>query len=100
MTESTEVLWLNTISEMSLQELSEYSGMSQAEILTYVEEGAIIPSDVSAPSLLFSERYQVTIRAARRLRDDFELDTKGLAVAISLLKRIQDLEQALQHKKI
>ncbi len=94
-TESSEVLWLSAASEMSLQELSDYSGMSQAEILHYVEEGAIVPADSRASPLVFSQHYQVTIQAARRLRDDFELDTKGLAVAISLLERIHDLEKKL-----
>jgi chaperone modulatory protein CbpM len=31
-------------------------------------------------------------RTARRLRDDFELDTRGLGVALKLLERVADLE--------
>ncbi|WP_369125181.1 chaperone modulator CbpM, partial [Cryobacterium sp. RTS3] len=36
-------------------------------------------------------------RTARRLRDDFELDGHGLAVALNLLRRIRELEAQLTH---
>jgi len=35
-------------------------------------------------------------RTARRLRDDFDLDAAGLAVAVNLLGRIRELELELQ----
>ena len=34
-------------------------------------------------------------RTACRLRDDFELDTRGLAVALRLLERVRALEEEI-----
>jgi chaperone modulatory protein CbpM len=34
-------------------------------------------------------------RTACRLRDDFELDTSGLSVALTLLQRVRTLEEEL-----
>lgn len=90
-----EVLWLNQYSELSLQELAHYSGMSESDIIQCVEEGAIVPANPSASSLLFNAEDRVTMQAARRLRDDFELDIKGLAIAITLIERIRELEAQL-----
>ena len=36
--------------------------------------------------------HVVTVRTARRLRDDFELDRNGVALALTLLRRIAQLE--------
>jgi chaperone modulatory protein CbpM len=35
-------------------------------------------------------------RLARRLRDDFELDRAGLALALRLMQRIDSLEQEVE----
>lgn len=96
----TEIVWLNASSGLSIQELIDSSELSKDEIYQYVEEGVIMPIDPHAPQLIFSSQYTTTLRAARRLRDDFELDTQGLAVVITLLKRIHHLEEQLQQKPL
>jgi hypothetical protein len=40
----------------------------------------------------FSARMITVARTASRLRDDLELDTRALSVALKLLERVRDLE--------
>ena len=95
-----EAVWLNDADACTLEELAEYSGLSHAELAELVALGAIEPDRVPdtggpAPGYIFRSQTIVMARTARRLRDDFELDTQGLAVALNLLQRIQALEARL-----
>lgn len=105
-----EAVWLNDADACTLEELAEYSGLSHAELAELVALGAIEPDrgpapgspapaspapGSPAPAYVFRSQTIVVARTARRLRDDFELDTQGLAVALNLLQRIQALEARL-----
>lgn len=95
-----EAVWLNDADACTLDELAEYSGLSHAELAELVTLGAIEPdrgpaTGCPAPGYVFRSQTIVVARTARRLRDDFELDTQGLAVALNLLQRIQTLEARL-----
>jgi chaperone modulatory protein CbpM len=87
-----EAVWLNDIALCSLDELAEFSGLSHDELAELVAIGAIEPDSGSA---LFRAQTIVLARTARRLRDDFELDTHGVAMALNLLQRIHALEARL-----
>ena len=90
-----EAVWLNDADACSLDELAEYSGLSHAELAELVALGAIEPDRDPATGYVFRSQTIVVARTARRLRDDFELDTQGLAMALNLLQRIQALEARL-----
>jgi chaperone modulatory protein CbpM len=90
-----EAVWLNDADACTLEELAEYSGLSHAELAELVALGAIEPDRGPAAGYAFRSQTIVVARTARRLRDDFELDTQGLAVALNLLQRIQALEARL-----
>jgi chaperone modulatory protein CbpM len=92
MTLETEVLWLDERRVVSLTELVEVSGLREAELRELVSTGALPASDAPGGGLIFSARVVTMARTACRLRDDFELDTRGLAVALRLLERVRDLE--------
>ena len=92
----TEAVWLDERGEVTLVELSECSGLTEEELRELVELGAIEPLDAHAPEPAFGARCIVAARTACRLRNDFELDTAGLALVLSLLERVQELEDALQ----
>ena len=92
MTIETEVLWLDEHRLVSLTELVEFSGLREAELLDLVHSGALPVRDSPEGGLVFSGRVVTMARTACRLRDDFELDTRGLAVALRLLERVRDLE--------
>jgi chaperone modulatory protein CbpM len=66
----TESVWLNASDICSLEHVVEVSGLDQEDILDLVATGV--------------------------LRDDFELDSHGLALAMRLLDRIDGLQAELQ----
>ena len=94
-----EVLWLDEHREVSLSELIEMSGLREAELLELVHCGAI-QAQVEGngqpdAGYRFSARVISVARTACRLRDDFELDTRGLSVALRLLERVRALEEEI-----
>jgi len=91
----THAVWLNETAVCSIDHLVEVSGLSLDDISNLVEDGVIAPADASDPGAGFHLAHVLTARQARRLRDDFELDRNGLALALTLLRRIESLEQAL-----
>ncbi len=94
--EITEAVWLDASVELSVAELSQLSGLSEAELGQLVEYDALAPSESAAAQGAFSADCLVTARAACRLRDDFELDADGLALVLSLLERIRGLESTVR----
>jgi chaperone modulatory protein CbpM len=94
--ELTEAVWLDERGAVTLLELAECSGFAEAELRELVELGALEPVDIDAPEWHFSAQCISSARAACRLRNDFELDSQGLALVLSLLDRVQELEAALQ----
>jgi chaperone modulatory protein CbpM len=91
----TRAVWLNDSDVCSIEHLAEVSGLSPEEVEDLVESGIINPADAPAAGRSFHLLHVVTVRQARRLRDDFQLDRNGLALAMTLLRRIDSLEQAL-----
>lgn len=87
--------WLSGERGLSLSELAERSGLADAEIRELVDFGAIAPVDPQAPQWVFSETCLVTARTACRLRAGLELEPHGVALVVSLLDRIRDLEAQL-----
>ena len=91
-----ETAWLTEACEFSLTELAEISGLTEGELREFVEYGAIAPVDPAAAQWSFTGRSLVTVRAACRLRADFELEAHGTALMISLLERIQELQSEIE----
>ena len=94
--ELTEVLWLEEHGELTLTQLAELSRLSEADLLELIECGVIVPADPHAAALRFGASSIVAARTASRLRRDFELDAHGIALALTLLDRIRDLEAQVQ----
>jgi chaperone modulatory protein CbpM len=92
----TELTWFDDSTECTLVELSERSRLSQAEIMELVEYGVLLPSERSAAQDRFPGHALATAQTAARLRDDFEIDLRGVALALALLRRIEDLEARLR----
>jgi chaperone modulatory protein CbpM len=91
----TEVLWLDEHRVVTLRELVEVSGLKEAELLELVHSGALPARDVGGGGYHFSARVITVARTACRLRDDFELDTHAVGVALRLLERVRDLEEEI-----
>ena len=90
-----DVLWLDEHRVVSLAELVDFSGMSESELLELVHVGAIPVREVRGATYTFSARVVTVARTACRLRNDLELDTHGLGVALRLLERVADLESEI-----
>ena len=94
-TQITESVWLNASDICSFEHVVEVSGLSSGELRDLIESGLIEPSNDDPANYFFPMHCIVVARTARRLRDDFELDSRGLAVALSLLRRVDDLESEI-----
>jgi chaperone modulatory protein CbpM len=91
----TELVSLDDTQVCSAEYLAEASGLSLEEIEDLIDSGVIAPVDTRTQPASFRLRYVVTARTARRLRDDFELNRHGIALALTLLRRIEEMESEL-----
>ena len=69
--EHTELMWLDEHHELSLNELIELSGLSQAELHLLVESGALTPTNATLNNLTsktwqFNSHCLVSIRTLSR----------------------------------
>jgi hypothetical protein len=94
--ELTETLWLDQRQQLSLAELAELSGLPEAELRQLMEYDALVPADPAAKESTFTADCVITARTARRLRTDFDLEPAGLALVLTLLERIRNLEAQLR----
>lgn len=92
----TDMHWLDERQQYSLTELIELSGLSEIEIRELTEYGVLSPMEPGAPVLTYTAHCVVLARTACRLRNDFELDISGLAVTLTLLDQIRDLEARIR----
>lgn len=92
MSVESDVWWLDEHHVVSLRELVEVSGLREPELLDLVQSGALPARHAADGRLEFTARVVTLARTACRLRNDFELDTRGLAIALRLLERVHDLE--------
>ncbi len=88
----TESVWLNASDICSFDHLAQVSGLGPDHLLALVEAGVLEPTNQDPHNYYFSIDCIVIARRARRLRDDFDLDPDGMALAVNLLRRINDLE--------
>lgn len=94
--ELTEAVWLEERGVLTLPELAQCSGLSESELRDLVALGALEPLDAGASDWSFSASCIISTRTAFRLRNDFELDVQGLALVMSLLERVEELESELK----
>ncbi|MFZ6746001.1 chaperone modulator CbpM [Undibacterium sp. JH2W] len=87
---------LNDQNSCSITYLCDVSGLSEGEVNELIENGLITPIDDNAMAKIFPMHSIVTVSSARRLRDDFELDSHGMILALTLMQRIDELQSELQ----
>ena len=91
-----EALWLDERQQFSLAELADLSGLPEIELRQLIDYAVLAPADPDAAEAKFGADCLVTARMACRLRDHFDLDAGGLALTLSLLERIRELEAELR----
>jgi chaperone modulatory protein CbpM len=94
MAEAPEAAWLHAHAELTIVELAEISGLEEPILRELVEYGALSPANPR--TLVFSATCVTRVRTAARLRADLELDTQAVALALSLLERIESLQGELR----
>lgn len=94
-TSAAEWVWMNDHDVCSARNLVEVSGLSDEELDELVDVGVIAPVDNTVLVKYFHLRHVVTANTARRLRDDFDLDLHGMALAMTLVRRIDELREEL-----
>lgn len=83
-------------SRFSLDELSRVTGLAVQEISELVEFGVFEPVGGSADRWTFSGNAVVLARTAYRLRSHFEVNTAGLALALTYLQQIDELKKHIR----
>jgi chaperone modulatory protein CbpM len=78
--------------QIALDELERASGLSIEQITELVEYGVFQPVGARPHEWRFAARCIAVGRTANRLRTAFELSAPGLALTLSLLERIEELE--------
>ncbi|HEX9390978.1 MAG TPA: chaperone modulator CbpM [Usitatibacteraceae bacterium] len=94
-TQSLAAYWMDRSQSLSIGELVELSGLSEAEVREFVDAGLLAPLNPAEAAWTFSADCVVVVRRANRLRNDLELDTHATALALMLLEQIQGLEAEL-----
>ena len=98
--ERIDAVWLERQGDISAAGLAEVSGLSLAELRELVAYGALAPKNPDEAEWMFGAPCVVTVRIASRMRRDFDLDVQGLALALSLIGRIHQLEAELRQLRV
>lgn len=93
---TTEASWISGSSICSLEDMAAASGLAIDEVMDLVDCGVITPLERQPQATLFQLDCLITLKTARRLRDDFQLDRHGVALALTLLRRLDALDAELK----
>ena len=94
--EITQAVWIEEHAPLSFDEIVQLSGLPPEVVHGLIDSGAIEAAGGTRSQKRFDARCVTALLAARRLHADFELDSNGVAVAVTLLEKIRELEVQLQ----
>lgn len=94
-THASESEWLDESNACTAERFIELSGLSSTDLAELVAIGVIASVDCLIEVQCYQQSYVVTAMRAGPLRDDFELDLHGMALAVTLMRRIEMLQQEL-----
>jgi len=98
--EHIDALWVEAQREVSIESLARDSGLTRAELAALVELGALTPIDPDAQEWLFAGHCVMGLRTAGRLRRAFDLEPDALALTLSLVERIRELQEELRRLRV
>lgn len=93
---SLQAYFLDDEHTIELPELERRSGLAQADIVTLVELGVLLPLAEAQVPWRFSGHAIALAQRAARLSRDFDLDGAALALALTYLERIDTLETRIR----
>jgi chaperone modulatory protein CbpM len=91
-----EIILLNENGTITMAELAEVSGLSPDELLELVEFGVLTTVEEIGTETTFYAHCVTTAKTACRLRNDFELDTPAVALTLTLIRQLQELEARIR----
>lgn len=94
--EQVECIWLDASETITLTELSRCCEMSVEELDELVDYCALVPLNAATPERIFSAQWVAPLRAAGKMRVDFDLDLFTVAILLGNLNRIEVLERQVQ----
>lgn len=94
--EQHEWAWFDSRDTMDLAELAQACGWAATELEELMEFGALVPLPEFAEGRIFSADCVAPLRAAGKLRLDFDLDLFTVALLLGYLSRIAVLERRLK----
>lgn len=83
--------------ELTLRDLSRFSGLPAEELTVLVEEGIIEPLSTGTPYWRFRGTCLRRVRCAVRLNRDLGVNWAGTALALELLEELDQLRQRVRH---
>jgi chaperone modulatory protein CbpM len=98
--EVTDVVWLDERTECSMADLADRSRLPEKILRELIDCGALGRGNYADNQRTFDGAALNAARTAARLHQDFELDAGGVALALTLLQRIGELENELRLRRI
>jgi chaperone modulatory protein CbpM len=98
--EHFEALWIEKRERIGVDALARISGLSEAEVTALVEYGALSPVDPDDATPMFAQTCVTSVKTAGRLRQAFDLEPDALALTLSLIERIHDLQDELRRLRV
>jgi|RhiMetStandDraft_4_1073278.scaffolds.fasta_scaffold101524_2 chaperone modulatory protein CbpM len=89
-------VWLHERTSVTIVELERTSGLPRDLLRDLVDMGALEPLDASAAEWKFAADCVARLRRGAQLYRDLELETSALALALSFMERIEELEERLR----
>ena len=89
---TAEWIWLDARQTLGVAELAKVSGISATELDELIEYGALTPVAKAKDERQFQADCVTTLRAAGKLKNDYDLDLFAVALLIDQLRRIETLE--------
>jgi chaperone modulatory protein CbpM len=90
--QSTEVAWTDAGGTVTVAELTRITTLTEGELVELIDYGALAPLGQGQTQLLFASAWVTPLRAAGKLRRDFDLDIFAVAILLEYLLRIDGLE--------
>ncbi|KEI70542.1 chaperone modulator CbpM [Endozoicomonas elysicola] len=84
---------------LSFTEVCLQTGVAEETIIEIIEQGIVEPVGTSRGEWRFSPAMVLLTRKAVRLHDDLDVDWPGIALAIELLEKLDQLRQENRHLK-
>jgi chaperone modulatory protein CbpM len=96
MTHDDHAVWLHERTSVTIVELEQTSGLPRDLLRDLVDMGALEPLDASAAEWKFAADCVARLRRGAQLYRDLELEASALALALSFMERIEELEERLR----